>query len=250
MELRLETIQFENHEVQIERKANRRSVTIFLAPKKPITVRAGLRTPDFFILNFLKIKQSWIEKNLRKFKEIENKFPEKRIKETEVFPFRGIDRTLKVVITPGKKYFVSLAEHHILLHVPINEWNALSKQLEYENQIHALRDFYKREAVQFLHQRTLHWAQLMGLMPSQIKFREQKRRWGSCSARRVINLNWKLILFKDEIIDYVLIHELSHIQHLDHSDNFWSLVGSFCPEYKRVSKELKNNQSLTEFLEL
>lgn len=245
-----ETILFENHEIQVERKANRRSVTIFLAPKKPIVVRAGLKTPEFFILNFLKSKQTWIEKNLKKFKEIENQFPEKRIKETEVFPFRGIDYSLKVVITPGKKHFVSLAEKNILLHVPINEWNALSKKLEYENQIHVLREFYKREAIQYLATRTNFWAKEMQLMPSQVKFREQKRRWGSCSAQKIINLNWKLILFADEIIDYVLIHELSHLRHLDHSANFWGLVEQHCPDYKKISTMLKKSQALTEFLEL
>ncbi|MCK6598600.1 MAG: M48 family metallopeptidase [Bdellovibrionaceae bacterium] len=245
---KIEFLQFENLEIKVERKSHRRSVTILLAPKKPIIVRAGLKTPPSFILSFIKSKQSWIEKNLENFKKIESQFPEKKIKEAEVFPFRGHERQLRVVITPGKKYFVSLVESHLLLHVPINEWNALSKQLEYENQLHALRDFYKREAMSYLSERIAYWAREMSLFPSAVKFREQKKRWGSCSARKIINLNWKLILFSDELTDYVLIHELAHLQHLDHSADFWNLVQRYCPNYKKQNQALKNTQALTDFL--
>lgn len=249
-----EIVHFENYEIQIERKSKCRSVTVFMAPKRPIIVRTGLKTSHYFILSFLKSKIGWIEKNLKRIKEIENQYPEKRIREDEVFPFRGVDYALRVVITPGKKYFISLpemnAERTMLLHVPLKEWHALSKKLEYENQIHTLRVFYKRESSRFLIERVNYLSQQMELYPSQIKFREQKSRWGSCSTNKIINLNWRLIIFSDEIIDYVLIHELAHLQHLNHSESFWSLVKKFCPQYKEISKRLKRSQGLTGFLDL
>lgn len=61
-------------------------------------------------------------------------------------------------------------------------------------------------------------------------------------------MNWKLILFSDELTDYVLIHELAHLQHLDHSADFWNLVQRYCPNYKKQNQALKNTQALTDFL--
>ncbi|MNY56359.1 WLM domain protein [compost metagenome] len=88
----------------------------------------------------------------------------------------------------------------------------------------------------------------MNLHPSQVKFREQRTRWGSCSSRKVINLNWRLIVFDAAIIDYVIVHELAHIQHMDHSGRFWGLVEKYVENYQELMRSLKESQPLVEFL--
>lgn len=193
-------------------------------------------------------KKDWIEKTFEKFQAIADKFPDKKIKAYENFPFLGLERKLKVVITLNKKPFVSVTDENLLLHIPRNEWSANSLIEEHPTALKEIRHFYKREAVELLSSRVLYWSEQMGLRPAQVKFREQKTRWGSCSSNKVINLNWRLIVFTQDIIDYVIIHELAHLEHMNHSDRFWGLVEKYSTNYKDLMKSLKESQYLTEFL--
>lgn len=240
---------FENNPVQIQRKWRRKSVSIYLFPQKPIIVRTGLMTPKKIIYDFLLTKKDWILKNLEKFKELDAKFPRRRLLEKEIYPFLGKDLLLKVSITPNKKLFMSRTDSNILLHVPMNEWSALSRTQDYSEHHEVLRQFYKRESITHITERVKFWSNAMSLHPTKLSYREPKGRWGSCSSKGSINLNWRLILFKPETVDYVIIHELSHLQHLNHSDKFWSLVEKYCPSYQENEKELKHNQLLTQFLD-
>lgn len=243
-----ETFLFAKWNVEVHRRSFRRSVSIYLYPNKPIKVIAAKNTSQKVIVDFLMAKKDWIEKSFEKFSEITEKFPEKKIKAYENFPFLGKDRKLKVVITLNKKPFVSVTDDHLLLHIPRNEWSADSLVEEHPTALREIREFYKREAVQFISERVKFWSEQMGLTPSQLKFREQRTRWGSCSTQKTINLNWRLIVFGPEIIDYVIVHELAHLQHMNHSDRFWSLVEKYIANYREVMKSLKESQYLVEFL--
>ena len=73
-----------------------------------------------------------------------------------------------------------------------------------------------------------------------LKIRTMKTRWGVYNKlKHSITLNSRLIEYDYEKIDYVIIHELSHVIHFNHSNEFWNLVSKYCPEYKRIRKELK-----------
>lgn len=73
-----------------------------------------------------------------------------------------------------------------------------------------------------------------------LKIRTMKSRWGVCNRKNIsVTLNSKLIEYDITKLDYVIIHELSHFVHFDHSKDFWNLVNKYCPEYKRIKKELK-----------
>lgn len=72
-----------------------------------------------------------------------------------------------------------------------------------------------------------------GLIPEGIRIKEQKHLWASCGKDRIININWQLIKFPKQILEYVVIHELCHLKHRNHSKDFWMLVGSLMPEYEQ-----------------
>ena len=91
----------------------------------------------------------------------------------------------------------------------------------------ALRERAARE----LPTRLLELARQNGLTVARISVRNQRWRWGSCSPRGHICLNWRLVQMPDEVRDYVMIHELMHLKRLDHSPRFWKLVAEACPEY-------------------
>lgn len=79
----------------------------------------------------------------------------------------------------------------------------------------------------------------MNLVPSAIRYRKVKSIWGSCTKDRKITINTYLMQFPQEIIDYVIVHELAHIQYMNHSKDFWQLVEKYVPNYKECRKKLK-----------
>jgi predicted metal-dependent hydrolase len=99
--------------------------------------------------------------------------------------------------------------------------------------------FYKKKALEIIPSLVQHHSNRMQLFPKALKFRKNKSRWGSCSVHNVINLNILLMKFPQEVIEYVIIHELAHIQHKNHSKAFWSCVESYCSNYKVLNKQLK-----------
>ena len=80
----------------------------------------------------------------------------------------------------------------------------------------------------------------VGLRPERLTLKSMTSRWGSCSSKGSISINFKVIQFPIECIEYVCIHELCHIEHMDHSKEFWAKVESFCPNWKQLRDEMKN----------
>lgn len=81
----------------------------------------------------------------------------------------------------------------------------------------------------------------MGVTYNRITIRDQKSRWGSCSSNGNINLNWRLLLMHPMIGRYVVVHELAHRKHMNHSKEFWAEVEKTMPNYKKYRKQLRDN---------
>lgn len=89
--------------------------------------------------------------------------------------------------------------------------------------------------------RTRELASLHQLTVKAVHVRNQRSRWGSCSARKTISLNWRLIQLPPEISDYIILHELAHLTYLNHSERFWSEVARLCPNYEWAERWLKTH---------
>lgn len=99
----------------------------------------------------------------------------------------------------------------------------------------------RKRAAEAIRARCSHYAPLMGVSYGTITIREQKTRWGSCSAKGNLNFNWKLVLMPPEILDYVVVHELAHRLQMNHSAAFWAEVGKILPDYRERRQWLKVN---------
>lgn len=104
---------------------------------------------------------------------------------------------------------------------------------------------YREVAKPILETRTKIYADKTDIAYNRVTVRNQKTRWGSCSSLGNINLNYKLILLPQSIADYIIVHELCHRVHMNHSQRFWSLVEQFVPDYKMQIKELRKIESVT-----
>jgi hypothetical protein len=98
---------------------------------------------------------------------------------------------------------------------------------------------YRILAKRDLTEKTLDFAKEMQVTPTAIRINSAKTRWGSCSSKKSLNYSWMLIMADDDLIDYVIVHELAHISELNHSARFWALVESIIPDYKERKQKLK-----------
>ena len=105
-----------------------------------------------------------------------------------------------------------------------------------------LIQIYKLVAKRLLTNKVIDYSKQMGVMPIAVKVNSAKTRWGSCSGKNSINFSWRLVLADDDVIDYVVVHELAHIVEHNHSDRFWSVVASILPDYERRQDKLKAHQ--------
>lgn len=100
------------------------------------------------------------------------------------------------------------------------------------------------EALRVIPERVAYFATQMGVTYGRITIRNQRTRWGSCSSKGNLNFNCLLMLTPPEVIDYVVVHELSHRKEMNHSKQFWSEVEKILPEYKKQERWLKNEGNL------
>ncbi|SHI46022.1 hypothetical protein SAMN02745229_03118 [Butyrivibrio fibrisolvens DSM 3071] len=100
---------------------------------------------------------------------------------------------------------------------------------------------YKKAASDFFPLRVQHFEKIMGVHHKKIAIRDQKTRWGSCSSSGTLSFNWRLIMAPPEVLDYVVVHELAHFTHMDHSKAFWATVESVLPDYEKHRKWLNEH---------
>lgn len=86
-----------------------------------------------------------------------------------------------------------------------------------------------------------YFAPLVGVTYNRIFIKEQKTRWGSCSSKGNLNFNWRLILAPEEVLNYVVVHELAHRKEMNHSKAFYAIVESVLPDYRQSRKWLREN---------
>lgn len=134
-----------------------------------------------------------------------------------------LDEDLRLIVIQRPKPFVIREEDILRVYVPsITEQDIKS----------SLERWYRNQAKDYLPARLVDLAEHVGAYPARVSIRSQKTRWGSCSGKGHISLNWRLMLLPIRLADYVLIHELCHLHYLDHSPRFWALVKRLIPDCK------------------
>ena len=103
------------------------------------------------------------------------------------------------------------------------------------------RNHYNKIARDIFAQKTSYYASIMHVSYGRISIREQKTRWGSCSSKGNLNYNWRLIFAPEEVVDYIVVHELAHRKEMNHSPAFYAIVEAILPNYKACQKWLREN---------
>jgi len=224
---------------QIERSPRKRRVSFTVLHSGALKVNANQSISEAEILKLLLPHFDWIKSESDERKRIKENFPQKTWSSGERFPYSGVFMTMVLTPSETKKPFIRFMSESFEYFFPVG-WLEQDKT-EIEDALHeGLLKFFKQKASLDLNERVNHWAEEMNLHPRSLSFRNQKSRWGSCSSLGRVNLNWKLACFDEKIQDYVIIHELAHLKHQNHSRVFWDLVKVYMPDYKSHSKRLEN----------
>ena len=103
-------------------------------------------------------------------------------------------------------------------------------------------EWSRKQAQEILPKKVAAWAQKMGVQYNNIVIKDQKTLWASCSQKKNLNFSYRLIKMPSSIVDYLIVHELSHLIHFDHSPDFWACVEGYIPNYKEARKGLNTNR--------
>jgi len=177
-------------------------------------------------------KHRWIKEKLAIQNEIMDIKPKEFIS-GESFSYLGKNHPLK--IESGLYPVIKLHQDELVVSVrdkTVDNSQAI-KQLLFK--------WYKQQAESELRDKTERYSSIIGVNPSSVTIKSFKSRWGSCSIAGGIQYNWKIIIAPDRIVNYVVIHELCHILHHNHSPSFWKAVEKYCHDYRDCSAWLKIN---------
>ena len=214
-------------EVKVNRELRRKTISLQIK-EKSLLVKIPKYFSNYNINKLLQEKGIWIRKKFLEKEDYYKKQERNFIKGDKFFLY-GSELTLNM--TSNNKAKV-ISSGNILNIFFSNKNNNIKKIIE---------DWYKNKSLEYLVSRTACLAKIMCAKYSSVQIKNFKRRLGSCSHKGEIVYNWRIIMSPKIIIDYIIIHELCHTVHFNHSKNFWTLVNEFSPNYKEHKLWLKKN---------
>jgi predicted metal-dependent hydrolase len=189
------------------------------------------RMPLREVAPFVAGKQRWIERTLRRYRQAEAEAPRVRLVDGGSVPYLGQELTLRLRVEPGRvRSHVARRGHELRAAVPSAGQAAVREALE---------RWYRRQARQEVAARLDAATARAGTDYAGLSIRGQRTRWASCSSRGAMSFNWRLLLAPAEILDYVVEHEVAHLEVLGHSRRFWAVVARRCPDYRRHERWLR-----------
>ena len=203
-------------------RSNRKTVAIQLQKDGSVIVRAPKRLAVYRIEAFIKEKQSWIEQHQKRLQE-QQRQKESFCLSDRQFPLFG--RMLPMQMTQEK----APCWQQTVVFLPEGDEQQLKSSAE---------QLYRQVARQTLQSKVEHFAPKLGVQPASLRINGAKGRWGSCSGKNRLNFSWRLMLAPEHCIDYVVVHELCHILHHDHSAAFWQEVERVVPDWRSWRQQL------------
>ena len=211
-------------------RSNRKSVALVIDNEANIIVRAPNLMPDAMIAEYVQKKKRWINE-----------------KQHQVMVFS--ENHSPIVVKTGEN-IMYLGSNYAMIKdiVDVVEVSGNELLIPEEYDIDDMMVWLKDQAIQTITERVAIYSNIMGVTPEAVKLSEAKARWGSCSKKNNLNFAWRLIMCPLFVIDYVVVHELSHIIYKNHSAAFWARVKTVLPNYKEAQDWLKVNNKIMEII--
>lgn len=217
----------------LRRSQRAKKVRIIVTAEK-VEVVAPLEVTEERICSFVKSKQAWVVavglKIKQKVQKTKQFAPARYVDGAEV-PYHGALVKIRIKHSLSKEIKIDLKGQELIVLLPKG---LVDVRL-------VVIDWMKKEALKEATRYVAIHSEKQGLYPRSLRLKKQKSRWGSCGIHNDINLNWLLILAPPKVMEYVVVHEICHIQERNHAVQFWSLVEAHLPQYKKQKQWLKKN---------
>lgn len=232
-----DTIQFGRSVIHygIQRSQRRRTISILVDIRDGVTVKVPEAMPREKIAPVVRKKAPWILKRLADFAEMGPGLPPKEFISGEGFLYLGRRYRLKIHRSGYVgKTDVKLIGGRLSVSLPTDTDNESSKIRK------EITKWYKEHAKQRLPERAIIYARRMGIVTPEILIRDQQKRWGSCSNKRELRFNWRIIMAPMPLVDYVVAHEMCHLKYPNHSTEFWKLLRKIMPDHEIRRERLRS----------
>ena len=203
---------------------------------------------------FVEEKRAWIERTLKRLRETEAELPAARLEDGGLVPYLGESLRLSVRVEPGRqREHVARRGEELRVALAFDPARTpLDGQLpllDAEQPLapaegalrEALERWYRKRARAEVAPRLEAACARAGTSYTRLQIRGQRTRWASCSSTGALSFNWRLLLAPAEILDYVVEHEVAHLERLDHSPRFWRLLASRCPDWREHEAWLRRH---------
>ena len=197
------------------------------------------RFPLRDVAPFVEEKRAWIERTLRRLRESETELPAPRLEDGGLVPYLGERLRLSVRVEPGRqREHVARRGDELRVALPADPEQLLPPASALRA---ALERWYRKRARAEVEPRLDAACARAGTTYTRLQIRGQRTRWASCSSSGAMSFNWRLLLAPAEILDYVVEHEVAHLELLDHSPRFWRLLAARCPDWREHEAWLRRH---------
>lgn len=210
------------------KKSDRKTTSIYIERDGEVLVLAPSHFDVEKIEQIIESKRSWIYRNLAEWEDLNRTKTHREYVNGESFLYFGRNYRLQIVDEQAEPLTFHYGQFKLL-------------DSEVHNAPEHFKNFYKFKLQQRLTERLKLYQPKMRLKPFSVRVLELQNRWGSCTAKGAINLHWKCAMLPLSVLDYVIVHELAHLEDLNHSPKFWRAIEKVMPDYAEAKKWLKFN---------
>jgi predicted metal-dependent hydrolase len=214
-------------------RTRRRTADIVIERDGRVLVRAPIAVGNNRIKDIVETKRYWIYKNLAEWRDLNATRVLREYRNGEGFLYLG--RTYRLRLVAGQEESLVLKDGRFCLRRDLVDRGEIPAAQA------AFRDYYQARGLERITKRVHYFAPKVGVTPGKIDVREMGHRWASCSPKGNLAFHWKCLMAPPTIIDYIVVHELCHFHHLDHTEAFWNEVDKVMPNYRERKEWLKVN---------
>ncbi len=212
---------------------DRRTMEIQVKAPGKVTAIVPVGTAGEVIREIMLVKARWIVRKQDLFKDVEYQSLPRRFVNGESFMYLGRNYPLQLHMVPKRSEpLMKLYQGKFEIETATGDQAALRRAME---------KWYRAKALEKFAERVRHYQRYFGKMPSQIKISDPKKRWASCSPQGALLFNWRCMMAPAAVVDCIVVHEMSHLIHPNHSPDFWGLVMSILPDYDKGKEWLRVN---------
>lgn len=214
-------------------RSDRKTADIVIERSGDVIVRAPEGVDDERVKEVVAGRALWVHRSLAEWEDLNASRRHRPLVQGQGFAYLGRSYRLK---------FVDCAD--VPLRLKNGRWELSEAFVAREGEAaarKAFRDFYTAKGHQIFNERVRHLAPLVGVEPGEVVVKELGYHWASCGAGGTLNFHWKTLMAPQTVIDYIVVHELCHLWHRDHSGAFWNEVDKVMPRYRERKEWLRAN---------